>query len=79
MKKKASFNEAQLNELLHQALETERGGVQIYELAVQCAVNDDLRQEWQGYLDETRRHEQILLEVFAQAGCGFITTVGVIF
>lgn len=68
MKKKASFNEAQLNELLHQALETERGGIQIYELAVQCAVNDDLRQEWQGYLDETRRHEQILLEVFAQAG-----------
>lgn len=68
MKKKASFNEAQLNELLHQALETERGGIQIYELAVQCAVNDDLRQEWQGYLDETRRHEQVLLEVFAQAG-----------
>lgn len=68
MKKKASFNEAQLNELLHQALETERGGIQIYELAVQCAVNDDLRQEWQGYLDETRRHEQILLDVFAQAG-----------
>ena len=35
---------------------------------MQCAVNDDLRQEWQGYLDETRRHEQVLLEVFAQAG-----------
>lgn len=68
MKKKASFNEAQLNELLHQALETERGGIQIYELAVQCAINDDLRQEWLGYLDETRRHEQILLDVFAQAG-----------
>lgn len=47
---------AQLNELLYQALETESGGIEIYQMALECAVNDDLREEWQGYLDETRRH-----------------------
>jgi hypothetical protein len=31
----------QLEELLYQSLETERGGVRIYEKAVQCAQNDD--------------------------------------
>jgi hypothetical protein len=50
----------QLNELLYQALETEAGGVQIYETAIRCAVNTDLKEEWQTYLDQTRTHEQIV-------------------
>jgi len=33
----------QLEELLYQALETEQGGIQIYETAIRCAVNEDLR------------------------------------
>lgn len=66
--KKTSFNEAQLTELLYQALETERGGIKVYERAVKCATNDDLRKEWQEYLEQTRRHEQILLQVFEQLG-----------
>ena len=44
----------QLNELLYQALETEAGGVQVYETAIRCAVNKDLKEEWQKYLDQTR-------------------------
>jgi rubrerythrin len=59
---------AQLNELLYQALETERGGIQVYEHAIQCAVNEDLRKEWTEYLEETRHHEQVLLGVFEQLG-----------
>jgi rubrerythrin len=39
-------NPAQLKELLLQALETERGGIQVYERAVQAAINPDLKQEW---------------------------------
>ena len=39
----------QLHELLCQALETEAGGVQAYEIAIRCAVNEDLRKEWQKY------------------------------
>ena len=48
----------QLNELLYQALETEAGGVQVYETAIRCAVNADLKEEWQKYLEQTRDHEQ---------------------
>ncbi len=59
---------AQLNELLYQALETESGGIEIYQTALECAVNDDLREEWQGYLDETRRHHQILTAVLTEMG-----------
>ena len=68
MKKRADFDHAQLRELLHQALETERGGIRIYETALQCAVNEDLRREWKEYLEQTRRHEQVLLQVFEQLG-----------
>ncbi|QQP94147.1 ferritin-like domain-containing protein [Lysobacter enzymogenes] len=59
---------AQLNELLYQALETESGGIKIYETAIECAVNADLREEWQGYLDETRRHHEILTAVLTELG-----------
>lgn len=59
---------AQVNELLLQALETERGGIQIYTAAIQAAQNDDLRKEWQEYLEETRTHEQVLTRVFGELG-----------
>jgi rubrerythrin len=68
MKKQADFDRVQLRELLHQALETERGGIKVYETALQCAVNEDLRKEWKEYLEQTRRHEQVLLQVFEQLG-----------
>ncbi len=58
----------QLHELLYEALETERGGVQVYEAALRCAVNGDLREEWQKYLEQTREHERILLETFERIG-----------
>ena len=50
----------QLHELLYQALETEAGGVQVYETAIRCAVNQDLKGEWQKYLKQTRDHEHIM-------------------
>ncbi|OGT59586.1 MAG: hypothetical protein A3E01_05570 [Gammaproteobacteria bacterium RIFCSPHIGHO2_12_FULL_63_22] len=61
--KKTSYDKAQLNELLFQALETEQGGVRIYETALMCAVNDDLRKEWSEYLDQTRTHVEVLTRV----------------
>jgi len=57
-----------LDELLYQALETERGGIQVYENAVRCAVNEELKEEWEKYLDETRNHERVLLGVFDTLG-----------
>lgn len=68
MGKKVSYDEMQLKELLLQALETERGGIQIYEMAVSLAVNDDLRKEWTEYLEQTRTHEHVLLRVFETLG-----------
>lgn len=50
----------QLHELLYQTLQTEQGGVLIYQTAVTCAVNDDLREEWQEYLQQTKRHVQVV-------------------
>lgn len=58
----------QLNELLYQALETEAGGVQVYETAIRCAVNPDLKEEWQTYLEQTRTHEQIAREMVEKMG-----------
>ncbi|MEX2372471.1 MAG: hypothetical protein WD800_01585, partial [Dehalococcoidia bacterium] len=52
------------NELLYQALETEIGGQAVYETAIECADNAEVKEEWQKYLDETRNHEKVLRELF---------------
>jgi rubrerythrin len=57
-----------MEELLYQALETEMGGQKLYEAAVEAATNDELREEWSKYLEETRNHEQILRGVFETFG-----------
>lgn len=49
-----------VNELLLEALETEKGGVEIYETAIRCAKNEDLKEEWQEYLEQTRNHVKTL-------------------
>jgi len=62
------MNKDQLHSLLYEALETEKGGIQVYEMALRCAVNDDLIEEWGNYLNQTRNHVQVLLEVFKTLG-----------
>ncbi|HEX4024162.1 MAG TPA: hypothetical protein VHX52_05585 [Steroidobacteraceae bacterium] len=57
------MQQAQLKELLLQSLEHERGGILVYETALKCAINDDLKEEWDEYLDQTRNHERILMSV----------------
>lgn len=54
----------QVNELLLQALEHERGGVMVYETAIECAVNEELKEEFSKYLEETHSHVQHLESVF---------------
>lgn len=66
--KKMHYNKKQLNELLYQALETERSGIKIYKTALSCAQNADLKDEWREYLEQTRTHEQVLLQVFDELG-----------
>ena len=61
-------NPKQMKELLCQALETEMGGVEVYRAAIQCAENDDLREEWSKYLDQTERHVEIVRGIFEALG-----------
>jgi rubrerythrin len=58
----------QIKDLLCQALETEKDGVKIYETAISCAVNEDLKKEWMEYHEQTTRHVAIVEEVFAAVG-----------
>ena len=51
----------QLKELLLQSLEHERGGVLIYRTALECVINDDLREEWEKYLTQTEKHVLVSL------------------
>jgi rubrerythrin len=62
------MKEEQLNELLYQALETELGGVQVYTTALRCAQNDELKEEWEKYLDQTRTHVQIVEDTMTTLG-----------
>mgnify|MGYP000934294726 CR=1 FL=1 len=59
-------NTEQLHELLYQALETELGGEQVYKAAISCANNADLKKEWEGYLEETLTHQQVLKSIFEE-------------
>ncbi len=56
----------QIIEFLLQALEHERGGVKVYETALECVLNDDLREEFRKYHEQTRRHVQILTDACLQ-------------
>jgi hypothetical protein len=58
----------QLHALLYEALETEKGGVLVYETALRCAVNDDLTEEWDKYLNQTKNHVLVLINVLKKLG-----------
>ena len=60
------MNEELMQELLYQALETEMGGVQVYQTALRCVQNDELQKEWEEYLEHTQRHVEIVREVFTK-------------
>lgn len=66
--KKNPYIKKQVHELLYQALETEQGGIKIYETALSCVQNKDLKVEWTEYLEQTRTHEEVLLTVLKELG-----------
>lgn len=55
-------------ELLYQWLETELGGIEVYTKALECVQNEDLKKEWEKYLDQTKRHVEIVSESLSQLG-----------
>jgi hypothetical protein len=62
------MKEEQVAELLLQALETEIGGVEVYQTAIRCAVNKDLKEEWGKYLEQTTHHVEVVTGLLEQFG-----------
>lgn len=58
----------QVEELILQSLEHELGGVKVYETAIRCAQNSELKAEWQKYLRETQTHVTTLTDLCAALG-----------
>ncbi len=57
------MNPKQMEQLIYEGLETEMGGVKIYEKALECVQNKELKQEWQRYYKQTQRHVEIMMEI----------------
>ena len=68
MNRQTQANRPQFEDLLYQALETELGGIEVYRMAILCAKNPDLKEEWKKYLVQTKRHAEILEGVFTAVG-----------
>lgn len=66
----------QLVELLQQMLETELGGVKVYETALQCVQNKDLKKEFEEYHEQTQKHVEIMHELFEKLGLTKAETPG---
>src|SRR4026208_1705315 len=60
------MKDEQVRELLYQALETELGGVQVYTTALRCVENEDLKKEWEEYLQQTKNHVTIVEDVISK-------------
>jgi rubrerythrin len=58
----------QLEDLVLQSLEHEKGGVLIYETALKCALDDDLKKEWEEYFEQTQHHVEVLERVCESLG-----------
>jgi rubrerythrin len=66
--RKDQVKDTQITELLLQALETEIGGVRVYQTAAKCALNDDFKEELTKYLGQTTHHVEVVKGVFADLG-----------
>ncbi len=70
------MNIEQRDELLQQMLETELGGVLVYETALTCALNEELKREWEKYLLQTQRHVETVQTLMDQLGVAPADTPG---
>jgi hypothetical protein len=62
------MKDEQVRELLYQMLETELGGVEVYTTALKCAENEDLKEEWEEYLEQTETHVTVVQEMMGKLG-----------
>lgn len=62
------MNTHKLELLVLEALQTETGGLKVYDKALECVDHAELRAEWRKYRDQTERHREVLLEACAKLG-----------
>lgn len=62
------MNPKRIEELLLQSLEHEIGGTKVYQQAIACAVNPELKQEWKHYLEQTEQHVTVLTKLCQALG-----------
>jgi len=62
------MKDEQVRELLYQMLETEMGGVNVYTTGLRCVENDDLKEEWDKYLEQTKTHVTIMEDTLRKLG-----------
>jgi len=62
------MKDEQITELLLQALETELGGVEVYQTALKCVLNADLQEELEKYLAQTTHHVEVVRGIFEDLG-----------
>ena len=62
------MKDEQVRELLYQMVETEMGGVNVYTTALRCVENDDLKEEWDKYLEQTKTHVTIMEDTLRKLG-----------
>jgi rubrerythrin len=62
------MKDEQVRDLLYEALETEMGGVEVYTTALKCVENDDLKEEWEEYLEQTQNHVKIVQDCLQHLG-----------
>ncbi len=60
--------DAHVKDLLQQMHETEKGGIEIYQTALSCVINEDLKKEWTEYLGQTKRHERVMSNLLEKLG-----------
>ena len=68
MKPQAPVTKKNIDDFLYQVLETEIGGVEVYRMAILCARNEDLKEEWTKYLEQTERHVVVVRDLFNKLG-----------
>jgi hypothetical protein len=57
------MDKEKLNEFLYELHETEKGGVLVYQAALECVQNEDLKEEWERYFEETKNHVEQTREI----------------
>ncbi len=62
------MQEQPLKELLLQSLEQERGARLLYETALKCALDEELKEAWQADLAQTERQIEVLQELLERMG-----------